>query len=218
MIRFKKLFACATVMLIAYSPANHASTTGVLDSGNPSFVTETQISLANFGSGFMLLATNANAPITFNLENPDISVTSTTASFQLTAEFDTNGAYVTNSGGLRIYGELPFPGVPDLSLSGRLLTADLENFTFADDKIGFSVVNQGGFSTLFGQLETVYLSAIGIASTLGFSSAALITTSNPVAAGAVASVPIPGAGWLIGSAFGVFTLLRRNRTSLESAC
>lgn len=225
MIKFKNFMACAVVMLIAYSPLGQSavmSLPGIPPSGNPNFENDAQINLFDIGSNnYLFAATNSGAPITFN--NGSTSVSSNAAHpgyFVLTALFSADGSYIPNTGALSISGEIPYPfaNLPGVYISGDLLTAKLDNFAFDSDTLGFSTNMISGFGTLFGSAESVYLSATGLASALGFGSGALIATTAPLSASAITTVPVPGAGWLIGSAFGLFTLLRKNRLSAEVAC
>ncbi|MBS4050959.1 hypothetical protein [Methylomonas rivi] len=225
MIRFKNIVACALVMLIAYSPLSHSavmSLPGIPESGNPNFYNDAQINLFDLGgNNYLFAATNSGAPLTFNLGSTSVtSSASHPAYFVLTALFSGDGSYIANTGALSISGEIPFPyaNLPGVFISGDLLTAKLDNFAFDSDTLGFSTNQISGFGTLFGSAESVYLSATGLASALGFGSGALIATTSPLSASAITTVPVPGAGWLIGSAFGLFTLLRKNRLTAEIAC
>lgn len=224
MIQFKKIVARAAVLLVAYSPLSNAALEGfpgIPPEGDPNFKNSAQVSLFNLGgTSYLLAATNAGAPITFNNTSQGISVTSTAdhpAYFLLTAQFSSNGNYISNTGSLSISGEIPFPyaNLPGVFVSGDLLTAKLENFAFNDDTLAFSTKMISGFGTLFGHSESVYLSGNNLAGELGFGSPSLKAASG-LSAQAVTTVPIPGAGWLLGSALGIFTLVRRNRQNLES--
>lgn len=227
MIIFKKFAACAVALLISYSPLSNASTIslpGIPDSGNPNFTNDAQINLFNIGSdNYLFAATNADSPITFN--NGSTSVTSTAAhpaTFILTALFSADGSYKANTGTLSISGEIPYPfaNLPGVYISGDLLTAKLENFAFDADTLGFTTLQLSGFGSFFNPLgnESVYFSAAGLANSLGFGTGSLIATTSPIQVSAITTVPVPGAGWLIGSAFGLFTLLRRNRLGTEISC
>jgi len=225
MIKFKKILASSVMILVAYSPLSSASVTslpGIPESGNPNFTNSAQVSLFDFGGGsYLLAATNAGAPITFNSTVGNVSVSSNQdhpAYFLLTAQFSGNGAYVANTGNLSISGEIPFPyaNLPGVFISGDLLTAKLDKFAFDENTLGFSTTMISGFGTLFGTSESVYLSATGLGNTLGFGGPSLLATTSPIDVSAVTTVPIPGAGWLLGSVLGVFTLVRRNRLNLES--
>lgn len=226
MIRFKNVAACLVVVLLAYSPLSNASQIslpGIPISGEPNFTNDAQINLFDIGNhNYLFAATNSGAPITFNGGPGNPSVTSNAANpayFMLTALFSENGSYVPNTGTLSISGSIPYPfaNLPGVYISGDLLTAKLENFAYDGNTLGFSTNQISGFGTLFGSAESVYLSATGLASALGFGSGSLIATSGPLHASAITTVPVPGAGWLIGSAFGLFTLLRKNRLSSETA-
>lgn len=216
--------ACAVVLLTAYSPLSNATTIslpGIPPSGSPNYTNDVEISLFSLGSSsYLLAATNDDDPITFNDQSHNASVSSNAghpAHFLLTAQFSGNGSYIANTGTLSISGEIPYPyaNLPGVFISGDLLTAKLEHFAFDDNTLGFSTSQISGFGTLFGTAESVYLSATGIASALGFGTGSLIATTTHLEANAITTVPVPGAGWLIGSALGLFTLLRRNRLTLE---
>lgn len=222
MTKFKKIVARAAILLVAYSPLSNAALEGfdgIPPAGDPHFSNDAVVSLFSLGgTSYLLAATNAGAPITFNHASKGISVTSTAdhpAFFLLTAQFSSNGNYISNTGSLSISGEIPFPyaNLPGVFVSGDLLTAKLENFAFNADTLAFSTTMLSGFGTLFGDSESVYLSGNNLASELGFGSDSLNAASG-LSAQAITTVPIPGAGWLIGSALGIFTLVRRNR-SLE---
>lgn len=222
MIRFKNIVTCLMVMLLAYSPLSNASQIslpGIPDSGEPNFTNSAEINLFSLGSdNYLFAATNAGSPITFNMGSTSVSSTaSNPGEFFLTALFSGDGTF--KSGTLSIFGSIPYPfaNLPGVYISGDLLTAKLENFAYDGDNLGFATTQLSGFGTLFGSAESVYLSATGIASALGFGSGALIPTSGPLSASAITTVPVPGAGWLIGSAFGLFTLLRKNRLTGETA-
>ncbi len=221
-------FAFAAVTLIAYSPFSSAETIGlpgIPEAGDPNFINDAQVSLFDLGSGsnYLLAASNPGAPLTFNYSSRDISVSSNAshpANFLLTALFSSDGSYIPNTGTVSISGEIPYPfeNLPGVYISGDLLTAKLEDFVFDADTLGFSTNMISGFGTLFGTHESVYLSATGLGSALGFGSGSMLATASPITASVITTVPIPGAGWLIGTAFGVFTLSRRNRLNFESAC
>ncbi len=224
MKQLKKIFAGATLTLLAYSPLSHAavqSLPGLPEAGSPSFTHSAQVNLFNLGSGagYMLIATNAGAPITFTDTGLNVSVSSSSAhpaDFYLMAPFNADGTYKAGSGSLSISGQIPYPfaNIPNLYLSGDLLTAKLENFAFNDDTLGFSIIMQSGFGTMFGNYtESVYLSASNLGKTLGFGSGALSQALQPIQnVSVVTTVPVPAAGWLLGSVLGVFSLLGKKRS------
>ena len=225
MIRFKKIIARAVIILVAYSPFGNASEMalpGIPPEGNPNFMNDVQVSLFQLGSNYLFAATNDGATITFNDSSKNISLPVGESDFLLTAQFESDGSFKT--GTLTIEGSLPFsvidpnPKLSGLSITGDLLTARLTGFAFDEDTLGFSTELLSGFGTIFGTKESVYLSAAGLGSALGFLNKSLIATTSPLSASAITTVPIPGAGWLIGSALGLFTLVRRNRQNLESVC
>lgn len=232
MIRFKNFMACTVVMLMAYSPLSHSaivSLPGIFESGNPNFSNDAKVNLFDVGNNnYLFAATNSGAPLTFNLGSESVvSSAAHPAYFVLTALFSGNGSYIPNTGALSISGEIPFllpnpkggnTSLPGVYISGDLLTAKLNDFAFDSNTLGFSTSQLSGLGTFFSPAESVYLSATGLASALGFGSGALIATTSPLNASAVTTVPVPGAGWLIGSAFGLFTLLRKNRLNTEVAC
>ncbi|MGY6276520.1 hypothetical protein [Methylomonas sp. MgM2] len=229
MINIKKILARATVVLLAYSPYSSASIAGlpgIFPPGDPNFTNGANVQLFDLvGSGsYLLAASNGNAPITFNDSANNISVSSSPehpANFLLTAQFYSDGTYIPNSGTVRISGEIPFfygdTVIPGVYISGDLLTAQLDKFVFDADTLGFSTTMLSGFSTIFGTKESVYLSAAGLGSTLGFVSGSLVEMTDPMSVSAITTVPIPGAGWLLGSALGVFTLVRRNKLNTLGA-
>lgn len=232
MIRFKNFMACAVIMLVAYSPLGYSavmSLPGIPDSGNPNFENDAKVNLFDIGNNnYLLAATNSGAPLTYNLGSDSVvSSASHPAYFVLTALFSGDGSYIPNTGALSISGEIPFllpnpkggnTSLPGVYISGDLLTAKLDNFAFDSDTLGFSTTQLSGLGTFFSPAESVYLSATGLASALGFGSGSLIATTSPLSVSAITTVPVPGAGWLIGSAFGLFTLLRKNRINTEIAC
>lgn len=232
MIRLKKILACMVVLLIAYSPLSNSavmSLPGIPESGNPNFMNDARVNLFDIGNdNYLFAATNSGAPLTFNLgSNSVTSDAAHPAYFVLTALFSGDGSYIPNTGALSISGEIPFlfsnpkggiTSLPGVFISGDLLTAKLNNFAFDSDTLGFSTNQISGFGTFYSPAESVYLSATGLASALGFGSGSLIATTSPLDASAITTVPVPGAGWLIGSAFGLFTLLRKNRDNNEVAC
>lgn len=232
MINFKNFMACTVIMLIAYSPLSQSavmSLPGIPVSGNPNFENDAQVNLFDIGNNkYLFAATNSGAPLTFNLGSESVTSSAThPAYFVLTALFSSDGSYVPNTGALSISGEIPFllpnpkggnTSLPGVYISGDLLTAKLNDFAFDSDTLGFSTSQLSGLGTFFSSAESVYLSATGLASALGFGSGALIATTSPLSVSAITTVPVPGAGWLIGSAFGLFTLLRKNRLNAEVAC
>lgn len=190
---------------------------GIPASGAPGFTNTAQISLFQLGSdSFLFAATNADAPLTFDLVINDISVTTNSATYLVTAQFNKSGSYVQNSGTVTVSGSMPFVSLyapyilPGVSVSGDLFTAKLDVFAFNDDLLGFSTKFLSGFGTLFGTYESVYFSAAGIASSLGFGTAnGLQATANPIQAFAVTSVPVPGAVWLFASGVALLGLRKR---------
>ena len=188
---------------------------GIPESGAPGFTNLAQINLFGLGvDSFLFAATNAGAPITFELGSH--SVTSNSANFLLTAQFHADGSYVQNTGMLTVSGSMPFIlsyapyTVPGVYISGDLLTAKLDNFAFSNDLLGFSTTMLSGFGTLFGTNESVYFHKQGIASALGFGSPnGLHATSTPVTASSVTSVPLPAAVWLFTSGLVLIGLKRK---------
>jgi hypothetical protein len=190
---------------------------GIPEAGDPSFTNKAQVNLFNLGGAYLLAASNSGSAITFN--NESVHVTSSAAHpayFILTALFSNSGSYIANTGSLSISGEIPFPfaDLKGVYVSGDLLTAKLEHFAFDANTIGFSTNQISGFGTLFGSAESVYLSANNLASTLGFGTGSLKATTSPINVSSITTVPVPGAGWLISSALGLFTLLRRKQVAL----
>lgn len=190
---------------------------GIPPSGAPGFTNSAQISLFQLGSdSFLFAATNADAPLTFDLGKHDISVTTNAATFLVTAQFNKAGSYVQNSGTVTISGSMPFVSLhypyilPGVSLVGDLLTAKLDVFAFDDNLLGFSTKFLSGVGTLFGTYESVYFSAAGIANSLGFGTAnGLHATASPIQAYAVTSVPVPGAVWLFASGLALVGLRKK---------
>lgn len=220
MNELKKILACAALMFVAYAPLSNASVIslpGIPEAGDPSFTNSAKINLFNLGGSYLLAASNSGSAITFNNESVHVSSSAShPAYFLLTALFSNNGSYVANTGTLSISGEIPFPfaNLPGVFVSGDLLTAKLENFAFNANTIGFSTNQISGLGTLWGTAESVYLSASNLANTLGFASGTLVATTSPINVSAITTVPVPGAGWLISSALGLFTLLRRKQVAL----
>ena len=198
-------------------PAPAYSLPGIPASGAPGFTNSAQISLFQLGSdSFLFAATNADAPLTFELGKHDISVTTNAAIFLVTAQFNKAGSYVQNSGTVTISGSMPFVSLyapyvlPGVTIGGDLLTAKLDAFAFSDNLLGFSTKFLSGFGTLFGSYESVYFSAAGIANRLGFGTAnGLQATASPVAAYAVTSVPVPAAIWLFASGLALVGLRKK---------
>lgn len=224
MIRLKKIVVGAAIMLFAHAPITNAFVTplpGIPEAGNPNFSNSAQVQLLDLGGTFLLAATNAGAPITFTHGTASVtSSASNPAYFVLTALFTNSGSYIANTGTLSISGEIPYPyaNLPGVFISGDLLTAKLQNFAFEDDTLGFKTNQISGFGTLFGSAESVYLYTEGLVSSLGFGTGSLSATTSAISASAITTVPIPGAGWLLGSTLGLFTLLRKNRMALDSSC
>ena len=222
MIRFKKIVAQAVIVLVAYSPFGNASEMalpGIPTSGSPNFTNAAVVKMIELGGKFSLVASNSGA-ITFIDSAKNVSVSTTgAANFSLYAQFLSDGTYVPDSGTVSISGTLPYPYVPNatFSITGDLLTAKLEKFAFDADTLGFSTKMLSGYGALFGQSESVYLYAPGLGTDLGFGES-LNEMLSPISVTAVTTVPLPGAGWLLGSALGIFTLVRRNRQNLESSC
>jgi len=231
MIKFKKILASAATILLIYSPLSNAALEGfenIPAAGQPNFTNTAEVSLISLGgTGYLLAATNSDAPITFNdgfipFTTPDEKLKDHPAYFLLTAQFTKNGDYISNTGSLSISGDIRYPSedpkLADVFISGDILSAKLVKFAFDANTIAFSTKMLSGFGTLYGDAESVYLSKTGLGNILGFGSESLIATTSPIlGVDAITTVPIPGAGWLLGSVLGVFTLVRRNRLNLESA-
>lgn len=206
----------AALLCFTFLPNAHAVVLpGIPESGLPNFTNTAQVNLFNLGGNYLLAATNSGASVTFNSSDGSFSSTpSNPATFLLTALFSSSGGYVPNSGTLTISGSIPYPN-PSLSgvyITGDLLTAKLTAFNFDTDNLGFATDMLSGYGTLFGTSESVYLSATGLGSALGFISGALVATTAPVSVNAITTVPIPAAVWLLGSALvGAICSGRRTR-------
>jgi hypothetical protein len=212
------MFALSALAQNAFAstfPTPPYSLPGIPTSGAPGFTNSAEINLFNLGgNSFLFAASNAGAPLTFELGSH--SVTSSSARFLVTAEFMADGSYIQNTGTLTVSGSIPFISsyapytLPGVYISGDLLTAKLDNFAFNSDLLGFSTSLLTGFGSSFGTNESVYFSTPGIASALGFgTNPGLHATTNPILANTVTSVPLPAAVWLFMSGLALLGLRRK---------
>jgi hypothetical protein len=196
-------------------PTPPYSLPGIPPSGAPGFTNSAEINLFSLGgNSFLFAASNAGAPLTFELGSH--SVTSSSANFLVTAEFMANGSYIQNTGTLTVSGSIQFISsnapytVPGVYISGDLETAKLDRFAFSSDLLGFSTSIISGYATLFGTNESVYFSTPGIASELGFgTNSGLHATTSPILAYTVNSIPLPATVWLFMSGLALFGLRRK---------
>jgi hypothetical protein len=163
-----------------------------------------------------LLTLTNSGPITFN--DPSLvggynlsgaTTASDPGNYLLTAEFTSKGAYIANTGTLRITGDLVTSS--GYTVSGNLLTATLVNFAFDQNVLGFSTDLLSGYGTLFsqGEHELQYFYASNLATELGFTSGSLIATTSPIMVSVITQVPLPGA--LSVFVLGLGVLFRSNR-------
>jgi hypothetical protein len=226
-VKVKSFAFVALLCLASWENAHAISLPGIPPAGAPNFTNDVKVNLFNLAPGsYLLAATNAGAPITFNHNGSFSSTASNPATFLLTAQFSGNGNYVPNTGNLSITGSIPFPNpsvpgasVPGVFVTGDLLTARLTGFAFDGDNLGFSTNMISGYGALFnaGTAESVYLTASGLAGALGFGSPSLIAATG-LPAFATTTVPVPAAAWLLGSALvGMVGIGSRNRRAANLA-
>jgi len=149
-------------------------------------------------------------------ESMDTRYGGSTGVFDLSAQFDSDGNLIPGTGTVQITGTIAGIGITDPSTV--LMTAELVDFTFKDDLIGFAINNITcaeeivGCVTSAAQTESIYFGLAadfpGIAELGGMNYRSTITNKT--------TVPIPASAWLMLSGLsliGSMTLRRKSSST-----
>jgi len=202
---------------------------GIPEAGSPAFVFNDGINnfagdVQSWYDNYLIVQNVGGAGGSYNLfahnegsftywEDMDTTHGGSTGVFDLSATFDSDGNLT--GGTVQISGAIAGIGITDASTV--LMTADLINFTFKDDLIGFAIDNIvcdpdggpdggriDGCATSATQQESIYFGLAadfpGIAELAGQNYRSTITNKT--------TVPIPASAWLMLSALGFLGTMR----------
>jgi len=209
----------------------HPSTqlTGIPEAGAPSFIFNDGINsfggdIQSWYDNYLIVQNVGGETGSYNLfahnqgsfsywETMDTSYGGSTGVFDLSAQFDSDGNLIPGTGTVQITGTIAGIGITDPSTV--LMTAELVDFTFKDDLIGFAIDNITcaeeivSCATSATQRESIYFGLAadfpGIAELAGTNYRSTITSKT--------TVPIPASAWLMLSGLsliGSMTLRRKS--------
>lgn len=162
----------------------------------------------NMGDSYNFYAHNAGS-FTY-LESEGTSYGGVTGALDLIARFDSNGVLQAGST-ITITGAITDIGITDSSTT--LMTAELVDFVYSGNKVGFSITNIQcadeivGCATDPNQVESVYFGLAGSFNGL----TALNGRNFQTTMMSATTVPIPAAAWLLLSALSALFALRKRR-------
>ncbi len=196
---------------------------GLPEAGTPSFIFNDQLRtfggniqswqdnyaiFKNMGDSYNFYAHNTGS-FTY-WESMDTSYGGITGALDLVARFDNNG--ILQSGGtITITGAISDIGITDSTTT--LMTAELVDFVYSGNKIGFSITNIQcadeivGCATDPNQIESVYFGLAGSFNGLTSLNGRNFHTTMMSAT----TVPIPAAAWLLLSGLSALAMLGKRR-------
>jgi hypothetical protein len=235
------------IALLAPAKANAAAAlispstqlTGIPEAGAPSFAFNASVNrfggdVRSWYDNYLVVQNVGGATGSYNFfahnegsftywETMDTSYAGSSGIFDLSAEFDSSGNLIAGTGTVQITGAIEGIGITDAS--SVLMTANLVDFVFKDDLIGFSINNiicdpEGGpnggriegCASSATQVESIYFGLAadfpGIAELGGMNYRSTITSAT--------TVPIPATVWLMLSGLsliGSMALRRKSSTA-----